>query len=218
MQNELPYLRQRPLYILDVLRVHRPHAVEALCNLIDVDADLLYLGGLCPDVGSVHVDDIAVNEHLPGVGRKVLRVQQHHFLFDQLPFLLRHGNAQHDLSFSVCHDSPSFMWVIVALAIIATIILLTGKGSMLVSGFNTKSPEERAKYDKKKVSKQAGSIMVFVDIGLLALTSYIHFRAIPAIQNNTISDYGTEITIVALGICIYIIVIGILHIFHNSRQ
>ena len=86
------------------------------------------------------------------------------------------------------------MWVIVALAIIATIILLTGKGSMLVSGFNTKSPEERAKYDKKKVSKQAGSIMVFVDIGLLALTSYIHFRAIPAIQNNTISDYGTEIT------------------------
>ena len=104
------------------------------------------------------------------------------------------------------------MWVIVALAITATIILLTGKGSMLVSGFNTKSPEERAKYDKKKVSKQAGSIMVFADIGLLALTSYIHFRAIPAIQNNTISDYGTEITIitiVVLGICVYIIVIGI---------
>ena len=46
-------------------------------------------------------------------------------------------------------------------------------------------------------------------ISLLALTSYIHFRAIPAIQNNTISDYGTEITIVALGICVYIIVIGI---------
>lgn len=59
------------------------------------------------------------------------------------------------------------------------------------------------------IHKQAGSIMVFVDIGLLALTSYIHFRAIPAIQNNTISDYGTEITIVALGICVYIIVIGI---------
>ena len=77
------------------------------------------------------------------------------------------------------------MWVIVALAITATIILLTGKGSMLVSGFNTKSPEERAKYDKKKVSKQAGSIMVFVDIGLLALTSYIHFRAIPAIPAST---------------------------------
>lgn len=75
------------------------------------------------------------------------------------------------------------MWAIVTLAIIATVILLTGKGSMLVSGFNTKSSEERAKYDKKKVSRRAGLFMVFVDIGLLALTSYIHFRAIPAIQN-----------------------------------
>lgn len=101
------------------------------------------------------------------------------------------------------------MWAIVTLAIIATVILLTGKGSMLVSGFNTKSSEERAKYDKKKVSRRAGLFMVFVDIGLLALTSYIHFRAIPAIQNNTISDYG-EITIVALCICAYVIVIGIL--------
>ena len=96
------------------------------------------------------------------------------------------------------------MWVIVALAIIATIILLTGKGSMLVSGFNTKSPEERAKYDKKKVSKQAGSIMVFVDIGLLALTSYIHFRAIPAIQNNTISGLWHRNNYCRAGyLCIY---------------
>ena len=106
-----------------------------------------------------------------------------------------------------------FIWImcaIVAIATIATIILLTGKGSILVSGFNTKSPEERAKYDKKKVSRQAGTLMVFIDIGLIALASYIQFRAIPAIQNNTISDYGTEIAIVALCICAYIIVIGIL--------
>ena len=102
------------------------------------------------------------------------------------------------------------IWAIAALAVTATVILLTGKGSMLVSGFNRKSSEERAKYDKKKVSRQAGLFMVLADIGLLALTSYIHFRAIPAIQNHTISDYGTEITIVALCICAYVIVIGIL--------
>lgn len=82
---------------------------------------------------------------------------------------------------------------------------------------DTLSALRRKRYDEYQIVllekvflfKQAGSIMVFVDIGLLALTSYIHFRAIPAIQNNTISDYGTEITIVALGICVYIIVIGI---------
>ena len=43
-----------------------------------------------------------------------------------------------------------FMWGIVDVAIIATIILLTGKGSMLVTGFNTKSAEELTKYDVKK--------------------------------------------------------------------
>lgn len=63
--------------------------------------------------------------------------------------------------------------------------------------------------DTKNRTKTITLYMIFVDVGLLALTSYIQFRAIPAIQNITISDYGTEITIVALGICAYIIVIGI---------
>lgn len=43
-----------------------------------------------------------------------------------------------------------FMWGIVIIALVTTIILPTGKDSMLVAGFNTKSPEERAKYDKKR--------------------------------------------------------------------
>lgn len=101
------------------------------------------------------------------------------------------------------------MWAVVVIAIIATAVLLTGKGSMLVSGFNTKSAEEQAKYDKQKVSKNAGRMMLLIDAGLLALTLYIHVRAVPAIRNNTISSYGTEITVVALLICAYIIVVGI---------
>lgn len=102
------------------------------------------------------------------------------------------------------------MWGVVAVAVIATIILLTGKGSMLVTGFNTKSAEEREQYDPQKVSRQAGIYMVLIDVGLIILLSYIQFRIIPAIQNNTISNYGTEITIVALGICAYIILIAII--------
>ena len=35
-------------------------------------------------------------------------MQQCHFLFNQFPFLRRHGYAQHNLSGSVCHTSPSF--------------------------------------------------------------------------------------------------------------
>ena len=82
-----------------------------------------------------------------------------------------------------------FMWGIVDVAIIATIILLTGKGSMLVTGFNTKNAEELTKYDVKKVSRQAGIFMTLIDFGLIGLVSYIQFRAVPAIQDNTISNY-----------------------------
>ena len=39
---------------------------------------------------------------------KVFRMQQRHFLFNQFSFLRRHGNAQHNLSGSVYHASPSF--------------------------------------------------------------------------------------------------------------
>ena len=84
-----------------------------------------------------------------------------------------------------------FMWGIVGVAIIATIILLT-------------------KYDVKKVSRQAGIFMTLIDFGLIGLVSYIQFRAVPAIQDNTISNYGTEITVVSLGICIYILFVAII--------
>ena len=107
-----------------------------------------------------------------------------------------------------------FMWGIVGVAIIATIILLTGKGSMLVTGFNTKNAEELTKYDVKKVSRQAGIFMTLIDFGLIGLVSYIQFRAVPAIQDNTISNYGTEITVVSLGICIYILFVAIIATLH----
>ena len=107
------------------------------------------------------------------------------------------------------------MWGIVTISIIATIILMTGKGSKFV---NTKSTEERAQYDSKKVSKQAGIFMILIDVGLIALVSYIQFRAVPAIQNNTISNYGTEITIVSLGICAYIILVAMIAVIRGFKH
>lgn len=110
------------------------------------------------------------------------------------------------------------MWGILAIFIIITIILLTGKGSQLVSGFNMKKPEEKDKYDKEKVSKQTGYYMICIDIGLVALVSYIQFRVIPAITTGKINDYGTEITIVTLIICAYIIAIGIFASLHGFKK
>ena len=60
-------LSQRPLDVLQVLRVHSPGTVDTPCNLVDVDADLLQLCGLREDGGGVDMNDIAVDQRLPGV-------------------------------------------------------------------------------------------------------------------------------------------------------
>ena len=104
----MPYLCQRPLDVLNVLRVHSPGTVDTPRNLVDVDADFLQLCGLRLDVASVHVDDIPVNQHFPGVGREIPCAELGHFLLDQDPFFRRHRDALHDLmlSVSIIHICP----------------------------------------------------------------------------------------------------------------
>ena len=111
-----------------------------------------------------------------------------------------------------------FMWAFAVIVSIITIVLLTGKGSMLVSGFNTKSPEEREKYDKKKVSRQAGVFMLLIDIGLILLSSYIHLRVLPVIQNHTISDQSREIMAVSFGFCGYVIAVAAVAVIRGFKH
>ena len=66
-----------------------------------------------------------------------------------------------------------------------------------------------------KVHVDADGDMVIVQNP--TLVSYIQFRAVPAIQNNTISNYGTEITIVSLGICAYIILVAMIAVIRGFK-
>jgi len=112
-------------------------------------------------------------------------------------------------------------WVILGVFLIVTTILLSGKGSNLVAGFNTMSKDEKEKYDKVKVSKQAGKVFVFADIGILVFALYFQFRLVPAINANTIESMGGEIVTVALSIFGYIIVLCIVACskgFRNSKK
>ena len=112
-------------------------------------------------------------------------------------------------------------WVILGVFLIVTTILLSGKGSNLVAGFNTMSKDEKEKYDKVKVSKQAGKVFVFADIGILVFALYFQFRLVPAINANTIESMGGEIVTVALSIAGYIIVLCIIACskgFKNSKK
>ncbi len=109
-------------------------------------------------------------------------------------------------------------WVILGVFLIGTTILLSGKGSNLVAGFNTMSKDEKAKYDKVKVSKQAGKALVFVDIGILIFALYFQFRLVPAINANTIESMGEEIVTVTLSIVGYIIVLCIVACFKGFKN
>jgi len=113
------------------------------------------------------------------------------------------------------------LWVILGIYLIATVVFLSGKGSNLVAGFNTMSKDEKAKYDKVKVSKQAGKVFVFADIGLLIFALYFQFRLVPAINANTIESMGGEIVTVTLSFVGYIIVLCIVACskgFKNSKK
>ena len=52
--------------------------------------------------------------------------------------------------------------------IIIGIVLCCGKGAFLIAGYNTSSPEERAKYDEKALCRAVG-ILLFVMVGCVEL-------------------------------------------------
>ena len=63
----------------------------------------------------------------------------------------------------------SMMWIIAGIFLILSIILLTGKGGFLVAGYNTASPERKAKTDGKKLSKITGVTMLLITIILVVM-------------------------------------------------
>lgn len=62
------------------------------------------------------------------------------------------------------------MIAISILFVILTIILLSGRGSFLVAGYNTLSKDEKEKFDKKALSRQAGWVLLLIDIPVIILT------------------------------------------------
>ncbi|GFZ30288.1 hypothetical protein CSC2_08140 [Clostridium zeae] len=54
---------------------------------------------------------------------------------------------------------PVGLIVIIALFVILGIIFSLGKGAFLISGYNTSSKEEKAKYDEKALCKFMGKAM-----------------------------------------------------------
>lgn len=48
----------------------------------------------------------------------------------------------------------------VALFLLLAVVFLRGKGSWLIAGYNTASPEEKARIDEKKLCRYMGRLML----------------------------------------------------------
>lgn len=64
------------------------------------------------------------------------------------------------------------MWIVTAICAILSIILLSGRGSFLIAGYNTADKEEKAKYDEKKLCRVMGAGMSVITVILLLCVLY----------------------------------------------
>lgn|SRR5699024_9264841 len=56
---------------------------------------------------------------------------------------------------------------IIALFVVLGIFLLNGKGSFLIAGYNTMSPEDKEKYDTVRLTKFMGKMMFALSFSML---------------------------------------------------
>lgn len=59
------------------------------------------------------------------------------------------------------------IWVAIAIFAALSVILLSGRGSFLIAGFNTASEEKKQQYDAKKLSRAYGVGMSVITATLL---------------------------------------------------
>ena len=66
-------------------------------------------------------------------------------------------------------EPDGVIWIVFILFTILSIILLSGHGSWLISGYNTASKEEKAKYNEKKLCRTMGIGMAVIAVLILVM-------------------------------------------------
>ena len=74
--------------------------------------------------------------------------------------------------------SDWIVWIVFVIFAVLSIVLLSGHGSWLISGYNTASKEEKEKYNEKKLCRTMGIGMSI--IAILVLTMGLFENILPA--------------------------------------
>lgn len=91
------------------------------------------------------------------------------------------------------------LWVICAVMVLFSLLLLSGRGSFLIAGYNTASPEEKARYDEKKLCRIVGSCLLVIAL-LLFVMGFFADR-LPASFGLVILFVSLLDTVVMLVLC-----------------
>lgn len=69
----------------------------------------------------------------------------------------------------ISNGADWIVWAAFAVLAVLSIILISGHGSSLISGYNTASEEEKAKYDEKKLCRTMGMGMAVIAVLILIM-------------------------------------------------
>ena len=61
------------------------------------------------------------------------------------------------------------VWIVFAIFAVLSIVLISGHGSWVISGYNTASKEEKEKYDEKKLCRTMGVGMSVIAVLILIM-------------------------------------------------
>ena len=67
------------------------------------------------------------------------------------------------------HGPQWVLWAVIVLFAILSAVLLSGRGGFLIAGYNTAPPEEKARYDAKKLCRVTGAGMTVITLLLLVM-------------------------------------------------
>lgn len=88
-------------------------------------------------------------------------------------------------------------WVVSALFLVVALVLLSGRGSWMLAGYNTAPKEKKARYDEKKLCRITGAGMLV--IGLAALLMLVFQDVLPSYVANI---FGGLVFVVVIAILI----------------
>lgn len=80
--------------------------------------------------------------------------------------------------------------------LILTVLLLSGRGSFLVAGYNALSKEEKKQFNKKSVSRQAGWLLALVDIPIILSTILDYYGKMKELYATIAGVYMVLVVIV----------------------